>query len=203
MVVTAPTLTTTPDAPEWWECRNTELSDEIVGSTVLGDPAEVTDIELDAIVDAAVLSLKTWHQLADAMPTPAWKQLASPDTFSGHKLHVACASFDDVRAVVARLVPVVFRAGLGCKAATSPLGLSRGKGVVVYLPRRDSVARDASLIALALDGYRASAPVDIFGGERLAGDLWWRHEFGGVDPGFDVFSRAEYRSLYVPAPVPA
>lgn len=201
-MVTPPSITTTPAAPDYWDARDTMLADDVAGPG-FGDPAELTDIEVLSIADSAVVSLATWHRLAPSMPTPAWKQLASPETHSGHKLHIACASFDDVRSVVARVLPVVVRAGLGCKAATSALALRRGKGVVVYLPRRASVDRDASLIVAAMAGYRPSSPVDIFGSVQLDGAVWWRHEFGGVDPGADVWSMGEYRALYVPAPVPA
>lgn len=202
-MIAAPTLTDQPTAPEWWECRSAEVTADVIGAAGYGDPADLTDVAVAALVDEAVHAVGSWHGLADGMPTPQWEQLISVDSFSGHKLHIACASFDDVRAVLARVFEVLFRAGLGCKAATSLAALERGKGVVVYLPRRATVGRDASLVAAALAGYRPSAPVDIFGSERLAGAVWWRHEFGGVDPGSDVWSVGEYRSRYVPAPVPA
>ncbi|MEU3452238.1 hypothetical protein ABZ671_01145 [Micromonospora sp. NPDC006766] len=198
-MVMQPTITAGPDAPEWWECRGTELAADIAAP---GDPADLTDVEVGGIVDAAVSELRTWHDLAETMPTRAWEPLATPDSWSGHKLHIGCADFADVRAVVAKVLPVVISAGLGCKAATSSVGLRRGKGVVVYLPRRDRVDRDASLVVQALAGYQPSAPVDIFGSVRLSGAVWWRWEFR-EDPGCDVWSRAEYRDLYVKAPVPA
>lgn len=199
--VAAPTLTTQPDAPAWDECRDTDVADDIMGMARYTDPATLTDLDIAHIVDSAIATCATWHRLADkGIPTQPWKQLLAPNTHSGHKLHIACATFDDVRSVLARVFEVAWRAGMGCKAATSPVALERGKGVVVYLPRRATIDRDASLIARALDGYAPTTPVDILGSVHLTGALWWRHEFGGIDPGVDVWTLSEYRALYVPAP---
>lgn len=201
-MVTPPTLTDHPAAPEWWRCREVEALNCVLGMARFGDPADLTDLEVAALVDNAVEAVASWHSLAEVstIPTPPWEQLLSSETHSGHKLHVACATLADVRTALAAVFETCWRAGLGVKAATALDVLdARGKGVVIYLPRRATVDRDASLIAHALGEFTPSAPVDIAGGVHLVGALWWRHEFGGVDPGEDVWGMAEYRRLYVPA----
>lgn len=200
MTVTPPTLTDQPATPEWWECRAVNGKPQLLGPAYHSDPAELTDLGVAALVERAVDEVAAWHRIAEtsAIPTPPWEQLLSPDTFSGHKLHIACASLADVRAALAVVFEVCWRAGLGVKAATAADVLGKGKGVVIYLPRRGTVDRDVSLVAAALAGYAPAAPVTVPGDVQLAGALWWRHEFGGADPGYDVDSY-EYRRWYVPA----
>lgn len=200
-MIVAPVLTDQPTAPEYWECRDVQAPDDIMGTARFGDPAGLSDLQIMGLVDNAVDEVARWHAIADTgrVPTPAWKALLSPETFSGYKLHVQCANFADVRWVLALAFETCWRAGLGCKAATAIDAGRLDKGVVVYLPRRATVDRDASLIARALAPYTPSGPVGTpIGSEPLTGPVWWRHEFGGVDPGYDV-PRFEYRGLYVSA----
>ena len=198
-MVNPPTVTDQPTAPEWWECQGAEVAPDLMGSRRFADPADLDGITLDVIAGEAADEVSRWHRYAaDGMRVPAWKTISVPESFSGHKLHVGCATGEDVSAVLRLVLPVVIRAGLGCKASTAPESLRGGKGVVVYLPRRATADRDASLIVRAVAGYAPARPVDIRGGVCLAGAVWWRWEFS-QDPGADVWSLSEYRGLYVPA----
>ncbi|MEU3455640.1 hypothetical protein ABZ671_18865 [Micromonospora sp. NPDC006766] len=200
-VVTPPAVHNAPAAPDWWEIQGVQLPDDIAGPARFANPADLSELERAMVAENAADSIARWHSIAETSPTPtpAWKQLLSPDSHSGHKLHVPAATLADVRARLAAVFAVAWSAGLGMKAATSSTALATGKGVVIYLPRRATVDRDTSLIAAALAGYRPSAPVTCVGSTQLTDGLWWRHEFGGADPGYDVFDPREYRALYVPA----
>ncbi|MBC9000444.1 hypothetical protein [Micromonospora aurantiaca (nom. illeg.)] len=199
--VAPPAIHPAPAAPDWWEIQGTELPDDIAGPARFGDPADLTALERAVVATNAVDAIARWHRIADdgRVPTPAWKQLLMPDSWSGHKLYAPAATLADVRAALAAVFPIVWAAGLGMKAATSPTGLLHGKGVVIYLPRRVTVDRDTSLVAAALADYRPARPVTCTGATRLADGLWWRHEFGGVDLGYDVYDPREYRARYAPA----
>ncbi|XTZ13860.1 hypothetical protein ACQSSU_20400 [Micromonospora echinospora] len=200
-MVRPPALHDAPTAPEWWEIRDTQLPDDIAEPARFGDPAQLSDLERTVVAQNAYDAIERWHRVAKSspIPTPPWKALLQPDSWSGHKLHVPAASLADVRAGLAATFRTAWTSGLGMKAATGTDVLATGKGLVIYLPRRDTIDRDASLIAAALAGYRPSALVTCTGGTQLAPALWWRHEFGGTDPGHDIFDPREYRSLYVPA----
>lgn len=146
------------------------------------------------------------------VPTgPGWVQTHETEQLSGHKLHVAAESMEQVVELVERLHPIATAYGLGLKFASasrmspSPdladdlpeaVRTPTTKAATVYLPRRATLDRDTSVIVEALSGYVCAA--DIPGDTHVAGAVWHRFELER-DPRRDV-DDLEYRRMYRPAP---
>lgn len=127
---------------------------------------------------------------------PAFLSTHEPSRVSGHKLHVAAGTVDDVADVARRLWPVAEEYGLGMKIMTpkglAATGAAKGKGVTVYLTGRATLDRDTAAVAAALDGYETDATVE--GDTPVVGHVYHRFELSH-DPGHEVGGR-EYHRLY-------
>jgi N12 class adenine-specific DNA methylase len=88
-----------------------------------------------------------------------WLPLTSliDDIGIGHRLHIATQSLAQVREATRRLWPVATDYGLGLDVALDPDTLTdtAGAGVIVHLPRLDTLDRDTSAVVAALKGFRA------------------------------------------------
>jgi len=125
------------------------------------------------------------------------------DSYSGHKLQVACETVDDILEVVGRVGDVVIERGMAMKVAT-PYTLNRPadhpertKGVTVYLPRRATLEADTAAIVDSMAGYRL-ADARIPDGRFVGNGVSSRFEFAS-DPGRDV-GPDEREALYRMAP---
>ncbi|MEN3308876.1 MAG: hypothetical protein V7603_5078 [Micromonosporaceae bacterium] len=195
-----PVLLAHPAEIDPHDCLTAEPTAEVTSLVDGGAFSHPADRDPAQYAEAAADVVKRWHGLAAAELGPPWVQVLSSEQVSGHKLHVAAANLEQVREALSRVWVVCQQAGLGLKAAGGEenLAYNNGKGLTIYLPRRDTIHRDASLVAAALDGYHPG--VDIYGDTRLSDAVWHRYEFTH-DPGHDV-DLFRYRQLYRPADRP-
>lgn len=133
-----------------------------------------------------------------------WVNMNSPayDSYSGWKLHIYSVTEEDVEELALRLFKLVEERGMGMKLATprilakfAPGNPQRGKGVVIYLPRRATLDDDIAAVVAAVEGYAPQG--EIQGSEHVAGPVWKRFDLA-QDLGRDV-TRQEHDMLYAEA----
>ena len=141
----------------------------------------------------------------DTGSAQSFYSVVSPATFSGTKLHIEASTPEQTDDAYQRVYDIVQARGLGMKVATPKFHTSaagtgqEGKGVTIYLPRRDTVDDDIGFISRALEGYDAP-------GRGIAGDepvdgvpgLYRRYELSPDAPDRDL-DYSEYHRYYVPA----
>lgn len=140
-------------------------------------PADATDVDSITILyglasaDDAVrylLARQNWQHLG-------WADLVTVAEGEDHELHIATTSRTQIREATARLWPVVCHYGLGFAAALDPETLTESGrfGIIVQLPRGETLDRDTTAVVAALDGYHGH-PRALPGGLHVAGSVWYR-----------------------------
>ena len=153
------------------------------------------------------LVLSGGYPLTERMLTEASNTFINvhvPDSFSGHKAHIYAEDVEGVIEILERLREKTGGdnpSGWGLKVATDRFHSltqgdhpQRGKGVVVYFPRRDDVEADKKALIELMEGLPSRQQKPIANEEYLGNGVSTRFEFRS-DPGRDVNYR-EYHELY-------
>lgn len=124
---------------------------------------------------------------------------ASPQTSSGVKLHIYSASNVDTFEALRRALPEILGREMQYKFALRETTMGpadqANKGVVIYLPRRETLAEDAAAVVAAMGGWRHNRAVA--GDAYLGNGVSMRQEHA-IDFGGSVPARAA-AMLYEPA----